>query len=57
MQLQTGWKRVLAPDRIIATGKKIPGVKRPLCPYPKYPHYKGAGDINAAENFECRGGF
>jgi feruloyl esterase len=31
-----------------------PGRTRPLCPYPEYAHYKGTGDINVAENFECR---
>lgn len=27
---------------------------RPLCPYPQYAHYKGAGDINVAGNFSCQ---
>ena len=27
---------------------------RPLCPHPKQTRYKGKGDINEAENFECR---
>jgi hypothetical protein len=44
----------IAPDMIIATGKNMPGVIRPLCPYPKYPFFKGDGDSNNAENFECR---
>jgi feruloyl esterase len=26
---------------------------RPLCPYPQVARYKGAGDINQAENFAC----
>ena len=26
---------------------------RPLCPYPTYTRYDGAGDINAAESFSC----
>ena len=26
---------------------------RPLCPYPQVARYKGAGDINQAENFVC----
>ena len=26
---------------------------RPLCPYPKYAHYKGSGDINLASSFSC----
>lgn len=44
----------IAPDRIIATGKNLPGFSRPLCPYPKYPYYTGKGDSNDAANFECR---
>lgn len=44
----------VAPDGITATGKSSPGLSRPLCPYPEYPYYTGAGDINNAENFECR---
>ena len=27
---------------------------RPLCPYPKYAHYNGSGDINVASNFSCK---
>ena len=43
-----------APDSIISTGNAFPGRSRPLCPYPKYAHYKGSGDPEKAENFECR---
>jgi feruloyl esterase len=52
----------VAPNKIIASGKIVadPGAKsdavpitRPLCPYPNVARYKGHGDINAAENFEC----
>jgi feruloyl esterase len=52
----------VAPNKIIASGKIVadPGAKsdavpitRPLCPYPDVARYKGHGDINAAENFEC----
>ena len=50
-----------APDKIIASGTiadpqaKSAGVpiSRPLCVYPATLHYKGHGDTNAAENFEC----
>ncbi|MEO8808285.1 MAG: tannase/feruloyl esterase family alpha/beta hydrolase [Burkholderiaceae bacterium] len=38
-ELPAGW----APDRT-----------RPLCPYPQVARYKGAGDIERAENFVCR---
>ena len=42
-----------APQTLLATkaGAKI---SRPLCPYPAMPHYKGAGDADAAASFECR---
>ena len=42
-----------APASIIATGKAFPGRSRPLCPYPKHAHYKGQGDTEDANNFEC----
>jgi len=29
---------------------------RPLCPYPQVARYKGQGDTNEAENFECVAG-
>lgn len=46
-----------APNSILGTAPANtpwPGRTRPLCPYPQYAQYKGSGDINAAENFECR---
>jgi hypothetical protein len=43
-----------APDAVISTGSAFPGRSRPLCPYPKYAHYKGTGDPEKAESFECR---
>jgi len=47
----------VAPEKLIGTGK-IGGsaavkVTRPLCPYPRVAHYKGQGDSNVADNFEC----
>ena len=44
----------VTPDRVTASGKNYPGLSRPLCPYPAYPHFTGNGDSNDAENFECR---
>ncbi len=41
-----------APDRVIATGKAMPGLSRPLCPYPTVARYRG-GDVSKAESFEC----
>jgi len=43
-----------APDAVRATGRAFPGRSRPLCPYPAHAHYKGAGDVEDAGNFECR---
>ncbi|MEO8153821.1 MAG: tannase/feruloyl esterase family alpha/beta hydrolase [Rhizobacter sp.] len=31
----------------------VPGRTRPLCDYPKWPQYKGSGDVNAAASFAC----
>jgi hypothetical protein len=31
----------------------VPGRTRPLCDYPKWPRYNGAGDVNAAASFTC----
>jgi tannase/feruloyl esterase len=47
----------VAPDKLIGSGK-IGGsapvkVTRPLCPYPKVARYKGQGDSNVADSFEC----
>lgn len=46
-----------APDSILGTAPANtpwPGRTRPLCPYPEFARYKGSGDINVAESFECR---
>ena len=43
-----------APDRIVATGRAMPGISRPLCPYPKVARYRG-GDTSRAESFDCVG--
>ena len=40
----------VAPEKIIGTGANL---TRPLCPYPKVAHYKGAGNTSEAGNFEC----
>jgi Tannase and feruloyl esterase len=39
---------------VTATGRAFPGRSRPLCAYPEHAHYKGQGDPQQAENFECR---
>jgi feruloyl esterase len=49
----TAWvEKGQAPDRIIATSRSMPGVSRPLCPYPKVARYRG-GDKQAAASFQC----
>jgi feruloyl esterase len=45
-----------APATILGTAPANtpwPGRTRALCPYPAYAKYKGAGDVNLAESFEC----
>jgi feruloyl esterase len=42
------------PQSVIATGAAFPGRSRPLCAYPQYAQYKGQGDTEDANNFECR---
>ena len=42
------------PARLTATGKAMPGVSRPLCPYPTSAHYVGKGDVKNEVNFLCR---
>jgi pimeloyl-ACP methyl ester carboxylesterase len=43
-----------APERVIATGKSVPGESRPLCPFPRHAHYNGTGDAREAANYTCR---
>ena len=52
----------VAPDKIIGSGtigadaksgSKGVHLSRPLCAYPAATRYKGQGDTNLAENFEC----
>ena len=42
-----------APDRIVASGKALPGVTRPLCPFPKVSRYRD-GPANDEHSFSCR---
>jgi len=42
-----------APSRLVAARTR-PQMTRPLCAYPAVPQYKGSGDPNAAESFDCR---
>ncbi len=44
----------VAPRSVTATGKAFPGRSRPLCPYPTHAQYKGQGNTENANSFECR---
>jgi pimeloyl-ACP methyl ester carboxylesterase len=43
-----------APASVPAHRQTPTPADRPLCPFPSYPHYRGTGDENRAESFECR---
>ena len=46
-------KGVAPPAQTVADTAGVPGRTRPLCDYPTWPRYSGAGDVNAAQNFNC----
>ena len=57
--LENWVERGMAPDSIPAEASNpgyfgVAARSRPLCPYPKYAHYNGSGDINLAESFICK---
>jgi feruloyl esterase len=43
-----------APGQMVAQGKTFPGVSRPVCAYPAFPHYRGTGSKDQAANFDCK---
>ena len=50
----TAWVETGAtPGELIATKTLPPHLTRPLCRYPMYPRYVGAGDPNDAASFAC----
>jgi feruloyl esterase len=55
-----GWvEGGIAPDSIPAAASTpsffgVTSRTRPLCPYPRWAHYNGSGDINDAASFTCR---
>lgn len=53
--LEAWVERGTAPGPQIVTDSKPGnnGRTRPLCVYPSWPRYNGAGDVNAAVNFSC----
>jgi tannase/feruloyl esterase len=48
------WVEKGTSPSVTATGRAFPGRSRPLCAYPQHAHYKGQGDPEKAESFECR---
>ncbi|AMP03186.1 tannase/feruloyl esterase family alpha/beta hydrolase [Collimonas pratensis] len=40
-------------SQVVADTAGIPGRTRPLCEFPAWPKYSGAGDINLAASFSC----
>lgn len=42
-----------APDSIPASGKRFPGISRPLCAYPKKAVYRGNGAMAVSTSFSC----
>lgn len=49
------WVEKDAPpsNQIVTDTAGVPGRTRPLCDYPKWPKYNGAGDMNLASSFTC----
>ncbi len=46
-------KGISPPPQTVADTAGVPGRTRPLCDFPGYPKYKGAGDVNLAASFSC----
>jgi len=51
--------RAAAPQQLVQTAYAetapyAPLSSRPMCSYPTYPHYKGAGNPALADSFDCR---
>jgi feruloyl esterase len=56
--LETWVEQGKAPgeDEVVTDMSGVPGRTRPLCRYPHWPKYRGAGDMNAAASYVCTGG-
>ena len=39
--------------QVVSDTAGVPGRTRPLCEYPTWPRYSGAGDVNQAASFSC----
>ena len=46
-------KGAAPPPQVVADTAGVPGRTRPLCDYPAWAKYKGAGDINSAQSYSC----
>jgi feruloyl esterase len=46
-------KGTTPPNQVVADTAGVPGRTRPLCDYPSWAKYKGAGDINASSSYSC----
>ncbi|UUX95240.1 tannase/feruloyl esterase family alpha/beta hydrolase [Aquabacterium sp. J223] len=46
-------KATVPGEQITRDTVGVPGRTRPMCEYPKWPQYKGSGDVNAAASFAC----
>ncbi len=46
-------KGVAPAGQVVTDTAGVPGRTRPLCDYPKWPSYKGSGDVNLASSFQC----
>ena len=44
---------IVPPPQVVADTAGVPGRTRPLCEWPAWPRYRGAGDVNAAASFDC----
>jgi hypothetical protein len=52
--LENWVEKGVAPSAQVTTDTAgVPGRTRPLCDYPKWPQYKGSGDVNSAASFTC----
>lgn len=46
-------KGTIPPNQVVVDTAGVPGRTRPLCDYPAWAKYKGAGDINLAASYSC----
>jgi hypothetical protein len=49
-------KGVAPKDQVTTDTAGVPGRQRPLCEYPTWPRYRGAGDVNAVGSYVCTNG-